>query len=100
MRSWINRNMLNDRLNLSGQRRDLTDTVDFIPKKLNTDCRIPGIGGKNLNNITMYAELVPNKVNVVAVILDVDEAVQKFIAFHLHSGTQRDHHAAVVNWAS
>ena len=84
----INRHMRNGTKHLSGEDIDLTDAVNLIPKKLNTNGSISRISRKNLHHITMNAEFITHKVDVVAFILNIHQFVEQLIPVFLHTRAQ------------
>ena len=82
---------------LAGQRVKLNDTVDLITEKLYPDGKFIVVGQVDVHCVTLDTELVADKVHVVALILQFDQAAAKFVPLHLHAGTQADNHAAVID---
>jgi len=82
---------------LTGQRVKLDDTVDLITEKLYPDGIFIVVGKVDIYGVALDAELVADKVHVVALVLQLDQAAAKHVALHLHTGAQADDHAAVIN---
>ena len=80
-----------------GDRVELNDAVDLIPKKLHPDGQVAHIGQVDVHRVAVNTELVADKIDVVALILQVHEPLAQHIALHLHAGAQADDHAAVVD---
>ena len=51
----------------------------------------------DIYGVALDAELVADKVHVVALVLQLNQAAAKLVALHLHTGAQADDHAAVIN---
>ena len=92
-----NRNMAYNILMLTGQRVKLDDAVNLVAKELYPDGVLIVVSQVDVHRVPFHAELVADKVHVVALILQFDQAAAQFIAFHLHTGAQANDHAAVVD---
>ena len=68
----------------------LAERVDLVAEKFDADGDF-GIGsGENFHDVPAHAEGGALEIDVVAGIVDLDEAAQKFVARHLLPGAQRD----------
>ena len=97
MRCGINCGVAQNRFQLARQRVDLGDAVDFVSEELHADDRIIGGRGKNFHHISPDAEFVADKVNVIALILQLYELFDQLVAGLFHARAQRNHHVAVIN---
>ena len=93
----VNRHMVDDTLQLAGQRMDFADTVYLIPKKLHADNSFAGAAGENLHHVSPDPEFVADKIDVVALILQLDQLGEQIVPLFSHTRPQRNHHAAVVD---
>ena len=82
---------------LAGQRVKLHNAVNLVAEKLYPDGKFIVVGQVDVHCVTFDTELVADKVHVVALILQFDQATAKFVPLHLHAGTQADNHAAVID---
>ena len=80
-----------------GQGVKLQDAVDLIPEKLHPDGKLIVVGKVDIHRVPFYAELVADKVHIVALILQFDQLCAQLVALHLHTGAQADDHTAVVD---
>ena len=80
-----------------GQGVKLQNAVDLIPEKLHPDGKLIVVGKVNIHRVPFYAELVADKVHIVALILQFDQLCAQLVALHLHTGAQADDHTAVVD---
>ena len=97
MRGRIDGHMLHDALEFTGQRMDFADPVDLIAEKLHPDHNIVGVRRINLHHVAAHPEFIPDKIDIVALILQFHQLGQQFIAAFGHPRPQRNHHAAVIN---
>ena len=68
----------------------LAERIDLVAEKFDADGDF-GIGsGENLHDVPAHAEGGALEIDVVAGIVDLDEAAQKLVARHLLPGAQRD----------
>ena len=81
---------------LSCKRVDLRDSFNLISKKLHPYGGLIGAGRKNLHDIPAYPEFITNKVNVVALILNLHQPCEQIVPFHRHLRPQRDNQILVV----
>ena len=81
----------------TGERVELRDAVDLVPKKFHTDGKLAHIGKVDVHDIAVHTELIAHKIHVVSLILQSDQLLAQRIALHLHAGAQADDHAAVVD---
>lgn len=56
-----------------------------------------GVGRVDLHRVAPYPEGVADKVQIIALIADVDEPVQQGVAVHGIAGAQGDDHTFVVD---
>ena len=81
----------------AGQGVELRNAVDLIPEELHPDGQLTHIGQINVHRISVDAELVADKIYIVALVLQGNQLLAQFIPLHLHAGPQTDDHAAVVD---
>ena len=89
--------MAQDRLQFSCERINLGDTVDLVSEKLHTDDRVIGGSRKNLDHISPDAEFISDKIDIIALILQLYKLSHQIVAGFLHTRPQGDHHIAVIN---
>src|SRR5450432_714250 len=63
----------------AAQRVDLADAVDLVAKELDADRRCLFIGWENLDYVATHAKRTAVKIDVVALVLDVDQAAQELV---------------------
>ena len=76
---------------------ELDDAVDLVPKKLHPDGEIAHIGKVDVHRVAVDPELVADKIDVVALILQRHQPLAQRIPLHFHAGAEADDHAAVVD---
>src|SRR3954465_12102616 len=69
---WKNSYMLSFTHDLACQCINLTNPVNFITKKLDTEAMLIAGSRENLNHITTDAEGSPFEVDIISIVLDVD----------------------------
>ena len=82
---------------LAGQGIKLGNAVDFIAEEFDADGVFIIISKVDIHNIAVNAELIADKVHIVAFILQLDQAAAELVPLHLHTGAQADDHAAVID---
>ena len=100
MRGGIYRGVPQNRLKLACQRIDLGDAVDLVAEKFDADYRIIGRRRKNLHHISSDPEFVSDKIDIVALILQLDKLFDELVAAFFHSRAQRNYHISVINRVS
>ena len=83
-----NRQVVHFTKDLTSQSFNLTDAVNFIPKKLNAKGMLITRSWENLHHISTDTEFAPLKVDVIALKLDIHQVVQQFITRNLQTWTQ------------
>ena len=68
----------------------LAERVDLVAEELDADGDFGIGGGEDLHDVPAHAEGGALEIDVVAGIVDLDEAAQKLVARHLLPGAQRD----------
>src|SRR5699024_6814691 len=76
---------------------ELGDAVDLVPEKLHLDGQLAHIGQVDVHRVPPDPELVADKIDVVALVLQVHQPAAQLVPGHLHAGPQADDHAAVVD---
>ena len=81
----------------AGQRIDAADAVDLVAEELDAHHILIRVYRPDLDRVAAHAEAIALEGDVVALILDVDQAADERIAPELHARTQRNDHALVVD---
>ena len=89
--------MLHKPLGNAGNRVDLADPVDFIPKKLHPDGTSRPIGRINLQSVPPETELVPGEIQVVSLVADFRQLLEHLVQGILLAYPEGDHHAFIVD---
>ena len=76
---------------------ELDDPVDLVPEKLHPDGEVTHIGKVDVHRVAVDPELVADKIDVVALILQRHQPLAQLIPLHFHAGAEADDHAAVVD---
>ena len=93
----VNGRMADHRLDFPSEGIDLADAVNFIPKKFHPDGGVAVIGGEDFHHIAPDPELVADKVDVIALILDRNQFAHQLVPILFHPRAQGDNHVPVVN---
>ena len=75
----------------------LTYTINFISEKLNSKSIFIRINREYLNNVTLDPEFITGKADVVPLVLNFNQFFYKIITVLLHTRSQRNNHASVIN---
>ena len=81
----------------AGQGIDAADAVHLVPEELDAHHILIRVNRPYLDRVAAHAEAVALEGDVVALVLDVDEAADERIAADFHARTQRNDHALVVD---
>ena len=81
----------------AGQRVDAADAVHLIAEKLNADNVLIRIYRPNLHRVAAHTETVALERNVVALVLNRNQAVNQFLTADFHARTDGNDHAFVVD---
>ena len=81
----------------TGQRVNTADAVHLITEKLDTDNILIRVYRPDFHRVAAHAEAVALERNVVALILNRNQAANQLITAHLHARTDGNHHAFVVD---
>ena len=92
----IERDVGEHALYFAGERVHLRDAVDLVAEKLDAHHVLARIGGVDLHHVAAHTELVAHKIDVVALVLQIDQPGKQIVPPHLHAGAQRQHHLAIV----
>ena len=83
VRAWIDGIPLNRSPHAPAQRIDLPDRLDDVAEELDANRHLLLVGWKDLDDVTAHAKRPAMKVDVVALVLDVDQPTQQDVAPHL-----------------
>ena len=83
MRGRPHRNGLVFAQHLTGDLINLGNQLDLVAKKLKAQ-RVLGIGRIHVNDITAHAEGAARQIIVVAIVLNINERMDKVIALERH----------------
>ena len=97
MAGRIDRRMIQDPRRLPCDHVDLADSIHFIPKELDPDGAIIGIGRENLQRVAANPKLVALKSDVVALIANVDQLMQQLVKISCLTRAERNHHIGIVD---
>ena len=75
---------------------NLADAVDLVPKELNAQGMLVLPGRDDLHHVPPHAEGAPVKLDIVALVLDVDEHPQQLVPADGHARAQGDHLSLVL----
>ena len=75
---------------------DLADPVDLVAEELDAQTMLVHAGGDDLDHVAPHPEGAARKLDVVALVLDVDQLAQEVVPLQHHAGTQGDHLAFVL----
>ena len=89
--------MVEDPVRHAGDGIDLRNAVDLITEELHADGFAGPVGGVDLHRIAADAEVISDKVQIVALIADLDELFDQLIPFPLLTGTEGDDHIFIVD---
>ena len=81
----------------AGQRVDAADSVDLVAKELNAHHVLVRVNRPDLDRVAAYAETVALEHHIVALILDVDQAVDQLFTTDFHAWAQRNDHLLVID---
>ena len=97
MRGGIYRGVAQVGYQLAGEGVDLGHAVYLVAKEFHPDNAVGAGRGEYLYDISAHAELVADKVDIIALILELDQLTDQLVAGLGHPRTQRDHHITVIN---
>ncbi|MNN39533.1 hypothetical protein D3C81_1535720 [compost metagenome] len=75
--------------NFPGEHVDLRNPFDLVAEHLHPHRMLPLGGGENLHHIAPHPEGAPDKVQVIALVLDIHQLMENVVARPLHANTQR-----------
>ena len=83
--------------NLACQRVNTADTVNLVTEELDADCAVTLGGRKNLNCVATDTEFVTDKVDVISLVADRNQAANKLLTAHFLTDTDRDQKALILH---
>ena len=95
VRAGEDRDLVDLPQHLAAQRIDLRDRVDLVAEPLDADRLLPLVGREDLDGVAADAEGAARKVDVVALVLNLDEAAQHGVAPDLDPARQIQLHPQV-----
>ena len=75
MRGGVNRRVGQKRLDLARHGVNFTDSINLVSEKLHPYSVFVGVCGVNLDRVSPYPEFVSHKINIVALVLQIDKLV-------------------------
>ena len=96
MRSWKNCRMRKLTLNFSCKHINFRNSVNFISKKLHTNCPIRTICWKDFHYIAMHTKRTTFKIHLISCILYINQLMHNFISVNFHTLTKRHHHILII----
>ena len=76
------------------------DPVDLLAEELDADGALLVARREDLHDVAAHTERAALKLDVAAVVLNLDEAAHQLVALHRHARAQGDHHALVFAWVA
>ena len=91
MRGGIDGDVLERARHLTVDGVEFTDPVDLVAEEFDAHGLVAVIRGVEFHRVAAHAEAVALKGDVVALVADLDEALQEEVALHRHARAERDH---------
>ena len=88
--------MLHLCMHCAGQRIYLCNTVDLIAEKFNPQNIVTALRRIYLQHIPAHAETAAVKIQIIAVVLDIDQLADHVVPILDHTRAQRYHHVHIV----
>ncbi len=80
---------------ITKQRIEARDAIDLVPEEFDTQA-VLRIAGAQFHGVTAHAEFAALERDVIAAVLDIDEATEELVARDFLAHLQRDDHGLVV----
>src|SRR5690606_25048812 len=77
MRTRVDRILVQTFDDLTAERINFADFVDFVAKKFDADRKVLFVGRENFDNVAAHTKCSAMKIDIVALILNVDELEQE-----------------------
>ena len=87
MRSRIDGHVVQSGFDLTGQRVDLRDPVNFVSEKFNPERGIFRPRSDDLDHISAHTESAAVEIHIIPVVLDLDQLLNHLVAVLDHTGT-------------
>ena len=88
VRSGVDCNMADHAFRHTGNGVDLGDAVDLVTEELHADGASGPVGGVDFYGVAADTEVVAGKIDVVALVTDIDELFHQLFARFFHAGAQ------------
>ena len=99
VRSRVDRDTLALHQDFTSQRMDPINLLDFIAEEFNAGCLFV-INGDHLNGVSLDSKVPPNKLNVVALILNCNQRTNQFISIDSLPNLERQRLSKVFLWST